>query len=319
MRYRGTSGGEGGSGTSGGEGGSGIVGGAAGGGYVGEALPQGAPFLIFDPLIDKITEQDFHFHTHFPWSAWRPDLFGAVALAEFGRTDWRNRITRYRRPPRRHHVIMREVEELIGMARDERRGLANEILDQNARVKVYFAQVMMLSAWSHPNTLKLIEMAYRVAQMLGVHFKLKYNRARPQQVFPALIPLIDSPWHASFPSAHSLESHMIARALAAVSPGARRPLRALANRIGRNREVAGVHYPSDTLAGRQIAREAFPLLLCCPIFHTVLCEARKEPRLPGHMQGPEESAPLDYASEYGPDAGTYDDATYDDDYEDGAP
>ena len=163
------------------------------------------------------------------------------------------------------------------MAHDERPRLVNEILDQNARLRGYFAEVLMLSAWSSPDTLKIIEMAIRVGQMVAVHFKLVFNRARPQQVCPALVPLINSPSHASFPSAHSLESHMIALALAEVRPGSGRVLTALADRIGRNREVAGVHYPSDTLAGRQIAGEAFKLLKECPIFQKIAETAADEP------------------------------------------
>jgi acid phosphatase (class A) len=141
----------------------------------------------------------------------------------------------------------------------------------------------MLSPWSSPDTLKILEMAIRVGQMVAVHFKLTFNRARPQQICPALIPLINSPSHASFPSAHSLESHMVALALAEVRPSAERMLTALADRIGRNREVAGVHYPTDTASGKQIARAVFPLLRACPIFQTVLRTASLEPGLPGRL------------------------------------
>ncbi len=76
---------------------------------------------------------------------------------------------------------------------------------------------------------------------------------------------------------------MIASALADVMPGAERALTALADRIGRNREVAGVHYPSDTLAGKQIACAAFDLLQQCPSYKLVRDAARKEPGGPGEL------------------------------------
>jgi acid phosphatase (class A) len=211
----------------------------------------------------------------FPLSAWQPDLFGVIALADFGATDWR-KIHDFCRPPDRKGIV-HEIEELFAMARDERPGLVNEILDQNARLRGYFAEVLMLSAWSHRDTLKIMEMATRVAQMVAVYFKLQFKRARPQQVCPALVPLINSPWHASFPSAHSLESHMIALALSEVRPSTKGVLTALADRIGRNREVAGVHYPSDTLAGKEIAYQAFDRLKASDSFQYVLKHARKEP------------------------------------------
>jgi hypothetical protein len=37
-------------------------------------------------------------------------------------------------------------------------------------------------------------------------------------------------------------------------------VRALAARIAVNREIAGVHYPSDTEAGRELARKLLPIL-----------------------------------------------------------
>ena len=42
------------------------------------------------------------------------------------------------------------------------------------------------------------------------------------------------------------------------------PLRNLARRTGRNREVLGVHYPSDTLCGQKMAARMLPLILNCP-------------------------------------------------------
>ncbi|MFN5666479.1 phosphatase PAP2 family protein [Bradyrhizobium sp.] len=219
----------------------------------------------------------------FPWSGWEPDLFGVIALAEFGQTNWRRSI-RAPDPPHRHADIFTEIDQLAAMARDERPRLIGEILDQNARLRGYFAEVLMMSAWSHPNSLKIIEMAIRVAQMVAIDFKLRFNRARPQQVCPALVPLINSPGHASFPSAHSLESHLIALALAEIHPRhTRRMLVALADRIGRNREVAGVHYPSDTHAGKVIAHQAFELLKDCPTFKAVSAEAKREPGKAGTL------------------------------------
>jgi len=37
-------------------------------------------------------------------------------------------------------------------------------------------------------------------------------------------------------------------------------LNALAGRIARNREIAGLHYPSDSLAGRNLAQEISTIL-----------------------------------------------------------
>ncbi|XSC44863.1 phosphatase PAP2 family protein [Bradyrhizobium sp. RDT10] len=88
--------------------------------------------------------------------------------------------------------------------------------------------------------------------------------------------MIASPWHASYPSGHSLESHLIALVLGEIIPGAKAALMALAKRIGENREVAGVHFQSDTIAGREIAEAVFPRLMKCATFRAVLNSAKDE-------------------------------------------
>src|SRR5260370_20337017 len=102
-----------------------------------------------------------------------------------------------------------------------------------------------------------------------MHYKFKYDRARPSRLSPRLMPPIDPPGHAAFPSAHATQARLIARCLEAVMPvhiipvdgaGAQPdpgPLRQMADRIARNREVQGLHYPSDSLRGKQLAGQTF--------------------------------------------------------------
>jgi hypothetical protein len=53
-------------------------------------------------------------------------------------------------------------------------------------------------------------------------------------------------------------------------------LEALAWRIARNREIAGLHYASDSIAGEQLATAILPYLQGTHEYQTVLLEARKE-------------------------------------------
>ena len=41
------------------------------------------------------------------------------------------------------------------------------------------------------------------------------------------------------------------------------PLQQMASRIARNREVIGLHFPSDSKAGRVLAQQSFYLLMQC--------------------------------------------------------
>ena len=151
-----------------------------------------------------------------------------------------------------------------------------EIFDQISGIVDYFAQFLMLSR-SQRYTLRVMEMADQAGLMAAMFFKNKFNRGRPQQVFPALVPLIPGPGHPSWPNGHALESHMIALALKHVVPKNTHPaLEALADRLGKNREIAGVHFKSDTDGGKEIAEKIFPYLHKCPTFLAALEKAKTE-------------------------------------------
>ena len=85
-------------------------------------------------------------------------------------------------------------------------------------------------------------------------------RPRPSQLEPRLRPMIDVPRHASYPSGHSLQYNLVAKALASVvrSHEIGYQLFQIADRIAVNREWAGLHYASDTEAGKMIAFAIFP-------------------------------------------------------------
>ena len=88
------------------------------------------------------------------------------------------------------------------------------------------------------------------------HAKFHYNRIRSYQLFPQLtpgfMPLVKFPMHPSFPSGHSTEAHFIAQVFEDIC-GKNQSLGDLAWRIGVNREIAGVHYRSDTTGGKIMA------------------------------------------------------------------
>ena len=77
-----------------------------------------------------------------------------------------------------------------------------------------------------------------------------------------MVPMIDPPVTSSFPSGHSLQARLIARCLQAARPGAFRAtmLDYLADRIGKNRIIAGLHYPLDHAAGVNAADTLFNIL-----------------------------------------------------------
>ena len=131
----------------------------------------------------------------------------------------------------------------------------------------------------------------RCKQMLAV--------PRPSHLAPRLLPCIDVPAHHSFPSGHGGESYLVAallsRWLARIgdSGGVGAMLHQAAHRIARNRVVAGVHFPVDSIAGRLLGAVVEHHLLA-------LAGAGDSPRAqlpgPGGWGEPEAGVPSDVRS-----------------------
>jgi membrane-associated phospholipid phosphatase len=164
----------------------------------------------------------------------------------------------------------------------------SEALAQRGNIDAYWAGLLMYNKNSHPATYRLTQIALRVGQFQAMHYK--YNpgvppnsppntpplppRPRPSQLSPSLMPPIEVPGHAAYPSGHATESYLLAGMLGVIVPSAATPttptdpdstpLRRLAERVARNREVLGLHYPSDSKAGKYLADQTLPLLLQCP-------------------------------------------------------
>jgi acid phosphatase (class A) len=87
--------------------------------------------------------------------------------------------------------------------------------------------------------------------------KREYKRARATQLDKTLTTVIPVPGHPSYPSAHGGQTHTVALVLGYIDPAHADQYMQNANDIGRRREIAGVHYPSDTKAGIELGTQVF--------------------------------------------------------------
>jgi len=230
--------------------------------------------------------------TKFPRNYWSAYHYSFTVLAEFvtiadtsGKTLWNspalfNSLDAVL--PKTKPAIDKELDELVELI-EYRGGVMSEALAQRENLWAYFSGIFMSDSWSAPYTRDLVEIAGRIGQFQALYYKRLFNRARPSQFSPAIFPVIHVPGHASYPSGHATESRLIALCLAEVMPPAAStppppastgtppvpppessPLMQMAQRIARNREVLGVHYPSDSLAGKILADASFQILMDCP-------------------------------------------------------
>ncbi len=108
--------------------------------------------------------------------------------------------------------------------------------------------------------------------------KKYFDRVRPHMADSRIVPMIDVPRHPAYPSGHSAQSHYLALVLGLVYPEVADELMLRADEIAIHREIAGVHYPSDTDAGAMLAQQFVNALQTDPVFQQLLTEAREEAR-----------------------------------------
>jgi membrane-associated phospholipid phosphatase len=202
--------------------------------------------------------------SNFGRNNWTPDWYAWRILGDFGTTNWQTSIVIAPPLPPTDPTTQTEIEALKTMVLDERPDALGEILGQNEEFMRYFVAAMGATAGTHPMTMLVLNAANLVATMAVMHFKTKFDRVRPSQLIPALLPPIPVPGHASYPSGHSTQAHLFALCateILPVTPGISVVLTKLADRIARNREIAGLHYPSDSAAGSDLASKLFSILM----------------------------------------------------------
>jgi hypothetical protein len=220
------------------------------------------------------------------WRAW-------YALSEYVQTDWRDIALDPWPDPTvptdpRDPTSLSEIQELVEAAQDERADALGEIVAQHDAFASYFFALLTVDPALYPATNLLVNIASIVAAFTVLYFKNgagNYEpRQRPSQVCPPLLPPVPVPGHPSYPSGHATEAHLIAlvlndvfstsdpKTISAITSD----LAALATRIARNREIAGLHYPSDSTAGKTLAEGILPLLQSIDCYADNIDKARSE-------------------------------------------
>ena len=160
--------------------------------------------------------------------------------------------------------IDHELKQVLDAA-PERESRFAEIIHQDSAEGAlsYWYGMLMLEPSAAPGTALLVRAARRIGELVVMCLKHHYRFPRPSQLCPAIVPMIDAPAHPSFPSGHSLQARLISRCLELARPDlpqAKGLLDDLAERIGHNRIIAGLHYPKDHEAGLKAADAVFEML-----------------------------------------------------------
>jgi hypothetical protein len=208
------------------------------------------------------------------YDAWGANWWAWQVLIAFTGTSWRtmaNAPANLSSPP-----AQAEFNRLIEAAEDERADALGEIITQHAAyddIAACFMSLLRMTPATHPETFRLLQIAGLVGLFVSMHWKMKSKRPRPSEVLPALKPSVPVPGHPSYPSGHATQAYLMALVVqeAMIKPGTTpdttlrdkwKPLLdTLAWRIGRNREIAGMHYASDSAAGAKLASATLAILM----------------------------------------------------------
>lgn len=133
-----------------------------------------------------------------------------------------------------------------------RRARIDAILAADRELDLHLMESLALPVTRYPFTYTLLRIAMAWASQLVQAMKHAMAVPRPYHVWPGARPMIEVPRHGSYPGGHAAQAATAAVVLADLSDaalGARLGLGRLAQRVGEDRVVAGLHYPIDNGAG----------------------------------------------------------------------
>ncbi|MDF2182519.1 phosphatase PAP2 family protein [Neptuniibacter sp. CAU 1671] len=122
----------------------------------------------------------------------------------------------------------------------------------------------------------VLKMADHESQYFIIRDKHRFARPRPSQLATDLTLVVDNPGHAAYPSGHATQSMLMSLIAAEIDPAHAEEYERYAKSIAQRREIAGVHYPSDSEAGQLLAKRLLPALMNVPDFKEALTEAQNQ-------------------------------------------
>jgi hypothetical protein len=186
-----------------------------------------------------------------------------------------------------------EIGTILDLA-PEREERFLEIIDQDNGDGAlnYWLGMLQVNPARHPATYLMIRVGRRIGEHVVMCLKGFFGSPRPSQVCPAIVPMIDPPGTPSFPAGHAVQAYLISYLLAYSLPKIPQQYRGnghdnekkdlsdedfdkylgtekgvlfdLAERVSINRVVAGVHFMTDIIAGKEVGKECFRLLTKAP-------------------------------------------------------
>ena len=225
------------------------------------------------------TNQTINRYTFSNTSSWNPELLSFAARPVKSVPDWQVRISIPLPPANSSLETKEELAKLVSYkglrTPDKIRQIENELSIETIEIGGRPMSDYFDSA-KYPHTALLFKDPYEDIVTIVLVLKQKYDRVRPHILEPEIMPVIEVPGHPAYPSGHSTQAHFMAYLLSEILPEKEAELTMEADQIAKNREIAGVHYESDTEAGKLLAQQFVDLLLTDPEIESLIKMAHSE-------------------------------------------
>lgn len=184
-------------------------------------------------------------------------------------------------PPAKNTAVetVRELTDLHALvserSKEKEKEIISEIFLEGQKYgELYFSSLVDVS--SKPISYTMFARTNADIRKHAISAKKEFDRVRPSYLDTSLQTTIPVPQHPAYPSGHATESYLNALLLSELDPKNREMYIESAKRIARNREIAGVHYASDSRAGQELAQLYFVQLQETAWYKRIIVQARKE-------------------------------------------
>jgi acid phosphatase (class A) len=262
------------------------------GGFGGDGVPVFA--MRADRPLAEIALTSFNTSAKFPQRDWDPDLLALTILPDFlaaknaAGQSWDQAVIAALGTGPTTPITAAMIEDMLIKAVTDRPEALDEIVQQHNNFQLCFMQLLNITQASHPQTFLLMKLAARVGEFTMMHLKrltTPWNlqeRPRPIQVCPTLYPPVPVPGHTTYPAGHALISWLTRECLNDILQlqvdAYSESLDAMADRIGENRVIAGLHFQEDIDAGKIAGQTIYAFISnpSCALYQSTLANAQLE-------------------------------------------
>ncbi len=182
--------------------------------------------------------------------------------------------------PPRDDSPFHQVEIDIMLALQQKRTPEDELRCKAEEEVTVFAFATVLGNWFNaddlPATRDLMQQVYDQARAVSSAAKKQWKRKRPPLADARIMPCVVLEKSDSYPSGHAVRGVVWATILAEMFPEHRAELMARGRQIGEDRFLAGMHYPTDVIAGQVLGAEIAKRLLANDAFKAAMEKAKDE-------------------------------------------